>query len=300
MTTQDIFKKFGSNWKWASISSTGRARIYTAEPTILGSLIQSPVGGRVSCCEAFDNSTNTEVLIWKRTDFSNGPSYETDKFGIPLPAAAPQFQQPAALPARGYCTNGDCFNEKAIGWNQCETHRPPLAPAPVMPGPAAVTLTTDEAENGGLWAFANHDENYVHVNPFGVVWFDLFKDGPKPRRSYAVEVSGVVNPIERTRSQPQLAPPESGKPYIDAFDAQPRAPRAAPWPTDAAGNTFVPSSAYSDSLNLTAVPEVVDAIAALDKAKAHARHLLKQYNNDDNRQQLTVLQYLAIFGELPQ
>lgn len=316
MTTQDIFKKFGSNWKWASISKHGNARVYTGEPVALASgLIQSPFGERVSRCEAFDNSANTEALIWKRTDFSNGPSYETDRFGIPLTAAAPQFQQPAALPARGYCTNEDCFNEKAIGWNQCETHRPPLAPAP-----GAVTLTTDEAENGGLWAFANHDENYVHVNSFGVVWFDLFKDGPKPRRSYGVEVSGVVNPIERTRS-PQVSPVEAGMPYIDVFDTQPVAPQrqheyvarcpgtsaevckshaCGCEPVDYSGDT--PDSTYSVEQFATLGAKIQEVENELAKAKRNAMHLLVCYVQEGNcsRQALNALQYMAIFGEQPE
>jgi len=240
MQTQDIFKAFGCNWKWASVSRTGKARIYTGEPVALASgLIQSPFGERVSRCEAFDRGELDTPVIWKRTDFTNGPAYETDKFGIPLPVAVPQM--PAATPPSGYCSAFECFNEKAVGFNVCEVHRPPQLMAPVMPtqqmpapAPAPIAppkqtrLTTEEAENGGLWAFANQDEDFVHVNCDGVVWFDLFKDGPEPRRSYAVEVDGVTHVIERTRSQPQLAPPEAGKPCSGdekPWPAQPLVPR---------------------------------------------------------------------------
>lgn len=244
MQMQDIFKAFGANWTWASISRTGKARIYTGEPVALASgLIQSPFGEWVSRCEAFDRGELDTPVIWKRTDFTNGPSYETDQFGIPLPVAVPQM--PEATPPRGYCNQLECFNEKAVGFNVCGVHRPPqlMAPAmptqqmpPLAPAPAQVPmvppkqtrLTTEEAENGGLWAFANQDEDFVHVNCDGVVWFDLFKDGPKPRRSYAVEVDGVTHPIERTRSQPQLAPPEAGKPFAPS-NIPPAAPVVNPF-----------------------------------------------------------------------
>ena len=241
MQTQDIFKAFGSNWKWASISSTGRARIYTGKPTILGSLIQSPVDELVSRCEAFDVPTPANGIvpqIWERTDFSNGPAYETDKFGIPLPVDVP-----SAPPARGYCNQLECFNEKVVGFNVCETHRPPQLMAPVMPtqqmpapAPAQVPmpppapqtrLTPEEAENGKLWDFAKVHENYALVDALGGVHFSSDVVGV-PRYAFDVVVDGVTHPIERKRSQPKLAPPEAGKPFSPS-NIPPAAPVANPF-----------------------------------------------------------------------
>lgn len=301
MQSQDIFKAFGSNWKWASITKSGTARVHTEQPTFSadGVVCYSMKENTVERVPAFNLERGSGSRIIDRTDFTNGPQYPTDRFGIPFPAPVavePQQQQPAPLPARGYCSNGDCWNEKAIGWNQCETHRPPLAPAP-----AAATLTTDEAENGGLWAFANHDENYVHVNSFGVVWFDLFKDCPKPRRSYAVEVSGVVNPIERVRSKP-VSPAEAGMPFAPTPVAQPCFDYQPAHPGLREEGLESPEADEGDHGWSDGVAELEKKLSrqrrVLKKAKARAKALLSIYNADGSTQ-LTCVQYTAIFGELP-
>lgn len=347
MQTQDIFKAFGSNWKWASISSTGRARIYTGKPSILGSLIQSPVDELVSRCEAFDVPTPANGIvpqIWERTDFSNGPAYETDKFGVPLPVDVP-----SAPPARGYCNQLECFNEKAVGFNVCETHRPPQLMAPVMPTnpwsstPAQVPmsppvpqtrLTTEEAENGKLWDFAKAHENHVLVDALGGVSFgsDVVS---VPRHAFDVVVDGVTHPIERRRSQPQLAPPEAGKPFSGqvelamgvrthlgdgtpmehahpVFSVEKPAPA---WPTDAQPRfDYQPAhpGLRDDGLE---PPEAADEVEPdephgwfdrvdelekeLAKAKLHARLLLNSYDQHGEAE-LRLSIYLAIFGEQPE
>ena len=286
MQTQDIFKAFGSNWKWASISSTGRARIYTGKPAILGSLIQSPVDELVSRCEAFDVPTPANGIvpqIWERTDFSNGPAYETDKFGIPLPVDVP-----SAPPARGYCDKVDCFNEKAVGFNVCEVHRP--APQ--------TRLTTEEAENGKLWDFAKVHENYVLVDALGGVHFSSDVVGV-PRYAFDVVVDGVTHPIERKRSQPKLAPPEAGKPFSGA---------EKPWPSPElqkayqSGESLAPDEdvKIDEDTSHGWFDRVDELEKELAKAKSNAAHLLKCYQADGNSVALTRLQYMAIFGEQPE
>lgn len=326
MLSQDIFKAFGSNWKWASISRSGTARVHTVQPTFAadGVVCYSMKENTVERCPVFNLALGCGSHIIDRTDFSNGPQYPTDRFGMSLVPAAPQMptqQMPAPLPARGYCTAKDCFNEKAVGWNLCETHCPP-PPAP------QTRLTTDEAENGELWKFAKANENFVRVYISGDVYFGE-TDNPPARQATDVVVDGVTHVIERTRSQPELAPPEAGKPYV----AVPEAPLPKSYPsaphtvaivdhggvTQYGGHTFVwydeaaqvagaastldeairQQQAYRDWLNLTTVPEVVDVIAALDKAKERAKKLTAIYVQDGtcSRQALSELQYMAIFGE---
>lgn len=309
MTTQNIFKNFGSNWKWASLDKNGKAWVHTYEPNVPHRRGTKDIQNVRA--EAFDQGPLDERVSWARTDFNNGPAYETDKFGMalcppsvmPAPAPAPE-QQPAPLPPRGYCTNLDCWNEKAIGWNQCETHRPRLAPAPPMPMapvPAAPTLcvqlTTGEAENGGLWAYARDVENYVSVNSFGVVWFNLFKDGPEPRRAYGVEVGGVTVSIERTRSVSECQPPEAGKPCPTLAPTHPGLREDGLEQQEA----DTPDSTYSVEQFATLGAKIQKVENRLNKAKARAKALLSIYVADGGgtRPALTELQYLAIFGELP-
>lgn len=278
MQSQDIFKAFGANWTWASMSPIGVCRVHTKQPTVneLGGLSYARSSGATVRCEAFDRHVGAQVgaaQIWERTDFSNGPAYETDQFGMPLPVAVPVM--PAPPPA-------------------------PMAPPPPSTPPR---LTTEEAENGGLWAFANQDEDFVHVNCDGVVWFDLFKDGPKPRRSYAVEVDGVTRPIERTRSQPQLAPPEAGKPYVGLHR-----PIGTPWPTDVQlhpglrDDGLEPPEDEDVKIDEDTSHGWFDRVDELEKelakAKLHARLLLNSYDQHGEAE-LRLSIYLAIFGEQP-
>ena len=202
MQTQDIFKAFGSNWKWASVSNSGTTRVHTVQPTFdaHGVVCYSLKENTVARCPAFNIEAGSGARIIDRTDFSNGPQYPTDRFGIPYPApvAVPQMptqQMPAPPPA-----------PMAIA-DQLATDTWPSTPAQVpMPPPAPQTrLTTEEAENGKLWDFARANENYVSVRLCGDVVFGANNAASMGRMAYDVVVDGVTHPIERTRSQPQLA-----------------------------------------------------------------------------------------------
>lgn len=254
--SQDIFKHFGSNWTWASIDRSGQAWLHTYEPNTP----QGKYGVTLKNVRApaFDLDREfPERINVKRLSFLNGPTYDTDEFGIALnpPPAAPQapaFPQPRAFAP---------------------------APQPMAP-PAAVTITVDQAESGSLWDFANSDENYVSVNQYGVVWFNTHKDGCGPRRSYAVQVEGVTHVIERTRSQPRLAPPEAGKPFANDH--------ALPMP--------------ETGLREDGSDEAHGWTNELDEAKERAHRLLRVFilDGDNERPALNEMQYMAIFGELPE
>lgn len=359
MQTQDIFKAFGANWTWASVDKAGAAWVHTYKPNA-GSQPkhQQILNARAN---AFDTKQpQEERTSWARTDFSNGPTYNTDEFGIGIPSlpgapppapVMPTQQIPAPLPDRGYCSAFECFNEKAVGFNVCEAHRPPQLMAPVMPTdpwsstpaqvpmapPTQTRLTTEEAENGKLWDFAKVHENYVLVDALGGVHFSGDVVGV-PRYAFDVVVDGVTHPIERTRSQPQLAPPEAGKPFVDKFDAQPAqlcnvfdctAP-ALPGDLCCKGHAthhsklavplMQPRFDYQpahpglrdDGLE---PPEAADEVEPdephgwfdrvdelekeLAKAKLHARLLLNSYDQHGEAE-LPLSIYLAIFGEQPE
>jgi len=219
-----------------------------------------------------------------------------------------------------------------------------------MGPPAAVTITVDQAEAGWLWDFAKSDENYVSVNPYGVVWFNEFKEGAKPRRAYAVEVKGVTRTLEQTRSSPQLAPPQAGAtehPHVckirklvgDLGNGQAWTPGYAEFNKGVANGLELaiatiqgraPNYKHTPVVNPVETeadaaramhlnhgiseaalarqcrndvkldrPEVYDEPTPsagnpqLDQAKEHAQFLLR----DDA---LTIVQYMAIFGELPE
>lgn len=333
MQTQDIFKAFGPNWTWASITNIGTARVHTVEPTFStdGVVCYSRKEDTFANVQAFDiRGGDGGARIIARTDFSNGPQYPTDRFGIPYPAPVAELPvmpmvPPPPLPECGYFVGGS-------------NNVPPQVGASAGLLPAKTILTVEEAETGGLWPFARAPENYVSVNTFGVVWFNVHKDGPEPRRSYSVEVGGVTHPIERTRS-PAVMPPEAGKPFTPAesvsvansermcnvFDC---VELALPGDLCCKGHAThhsklaVPSFDYQparpglrdDALKGEAVaPDDVhgwsDGVAELEKklnrqrrvlkkAKARAHALLSIYNADGSTQ-LTCVQYTAIFGELP-
>lgn len=262
MNAQDIFKNFGNNWKWASMSSAGGARLHTKRPTFnAGALCYNSSSEAMVRCEAFDlvevPADGGCESILTRTDFTNGPAYPTDRFGAPL------CPQPATVAAQ-------------------------------MPAPQAVQLSVEEAENGGLWEHANNYENYVSVNTFGVVWFNCWKDGPSPRRSYSVEVTGATHYIERTRSE-GVDLQEPGKPFAQPvaphFDYQPglRDDGLEP-PEDEAHGWADGAVELEKKLNRQR--------RVYKKAKVRAKALLDSYNADGS-QQLTIVQYMAIFGEQP-
>lgn len=87
---QDIFKGFGPNWKWASMSSGGIAKVYVERPYFPGPKIEprarkGTLNEHWDYAPAFDQKElppeGLEPCVWERTEFDNGPSYDTDKFG---------------------------------------------------------------------------------------------------------------------------------------------------------------------------------------------------------------------------
>lgn len=103
MTTQAIFKNFGPNWKWASMTSSGSARVHAVEPKLNdGTICYSLKRNSYSRCEAFDENElppeGIVPVIWERTDFSNGPSFETDCFGCALLPQIPIPDEPELPP----------------------------------------------------------------------------------------------------------------------------------------------------------------------------------------------------------
>ena len=267
MQSQDIFKAFGTNWKWASLTVAGTARIHTERPTINdGVVFYNASDLATSRCEAFDSNVPCAEQIWCRTDFSNGPQYPTDRFGIPYPA--------------------------------------PVAQVPMVPPALQTRLTTDEAENGKLWDFAKVHENYVLVDVLGGVHFSSAVVGV-PRYAFDVVVDGVTHSIERTRSQPQLAPPEAGKPFaerVPEFNVAYPAPglRVDGLEPDEGkydeGDT--PDRTYSEAQFANLGAKIQEVENALSKAKDHARLLLNSYDQHGEAE-LALSIYLAIFGEQP-
>ena len=111
MIDQEIFKGLGSNWKWASISETGVARVHIEKPeSFVGRMFGDPNAVRVP---EFDVEDMSECLIGQRTDFSNGPDYPTDSAGNALVSTAELDKlYPSPQP----------------GWIDCTTVRPVLQP----------------------------------------------------------------------------------------------------------------------------------------------------------------------------
>jgi hypothetical protein len=226
MTTQDIFKAFGSNWKWASISSTGDAWVHSIDPVLSnGGLIGDGDrfrGLKTSMhCGAFDTLLTPEgkAYSWERTDFSNGPNCETDKFGSPLPAPVPQMHAGAA-----YC------------------------PPQVSPAEAGKPYVDEfDAQPAALTP-------QPMCNVFNCLEFAL--PGDLCCKGHTTYHSKLAVPPMQPRVDYQPANPGLRE---DEFDAQ---------PVDVSGQ-------------------------ALDKAKKQAWYLVVEGH-------LTSLQYVAIFGELPQ
>lgn len=243
--SQDVFKHFGPNWTWASIDRSGQAWLHTYEPNEVPRMNDGTQKNVRAPAFDLDREFPQRINV-KRSSFLNGPTYNTDEFGIGL------------------------FEPQPIGFAP--------APQPMAP-PATVYITVDQAESGRLWDFANPDENYVSVNLFGEVWFNTGSFGAKERRCYAVLVHGVTHAIERTRSQPQLAPPEAGKPFVSL---------AVDYP--------------APGLREDGSDESHGWTNELDEAKARAQRLLSVYVLDGNNERpaLNEMQYMAIFGELPE
>lgn len=169
MSNQDVFNGLSSDWLYASMSSSGCVRVHTEKPE------RCPEGGM-----RFNKSTSC-----RRTDL------DPDVINASFTGEIWQRSQPF-IGAPPYATDG-----KGTA----------LLPQPCVPAPACEVLTVAQVEDDELWQFAKAHELYVSVNPYGVVWFNEFKEGVKPRRAYDVEVVGVTRTIEQTRGAPQLAPP---------------------------------------------------------------------------------------------
>jgi hypothetical protein len=332
MTTQSIFKGFGSNWKWASRTAGGIARLHTILPTITTDGVLAYNRNRSNCvrCEAFDHREvpqDAACVIWERTDFANGPDYATDAFGLAL--YEDEADTPVVVDAvrarRGDCAEDGCENERGVFGQYCQfAPSMPVAPPP-PPAPTQTRLTTDEAENGMLWAFARSYEDRVHVDSLGGVYFDIEAQGVGAGRfAMDVHVDGVISPITRTRSTPHPAP---AMPVGYAEPIADRNPQALPVEEHTAllqaevikhANWGHNPEGYSEydkgianglelaialinkrSPNFAHTPMQHEPAPAVLKAKAHAKHLMRQANVDGS-EQLTAVQYMAIFGELPE
>lgn len=265
--SQNIFNGLSADWKWASMASNGVARVHTDKPTISAdNVVLFKLGKRHTALRGEFDATEmpaeglTPVIV-ERSTLASPPPYATDGKGVALDQ--PVSCEPMA-PRVPECPQPSAFAP---------------APQPMAP-PATFYITVDQAEAGSLWDFANPDENYVSVNQYGVVWFNTHKDGCGPRRSYSVEVTGVTHSIERTRSQPRFAPPEAGKPF---------ATLAVDYPAPGLREDGNDDEAHSWANEL-------------DEAKERAQRLLGVYVHDgsNERPALNEMQYMAIFGELPE
>lgn len=306
MTTQAIFNTFGLNWKWASRTAGGIARLHTIRPTITtdGVLAYNRNKLNFARCEAFDHREmpqDAACVIWERTYFANGPDYTTDAFGCALykdEADVPLVAD--ARPARrGDCAENGCENERGVFGQYCHVHSVPPMPVapPPPPAPALTRLTTDEAENGMLWGFARSYECFATVHVDGTVYFSdmgfLEENGIPQRAAVDVVVDGVVAPIYRYRAQPyaERVVPAPAMPVLDfAYPAPGLREDGLEPPDDAHG--------WADGV-AELEQKLKRARTKLRNAKENAQHLLKQYNADGS-QQLTAVQYMAIFGKQPE
>lgn len=272
--SQNIFNGLSADWKWASMASNGVARVHTDKPTISpDNVVLFKLGKHHTALRGEFDATEmpaeglTSVIV-ERSTLASPPPYATDGKGVALDQ--PVSCEPMA-PRVPECPQPSAFAP---------------APQPMAP-PATVFITVDQAEAGTLWDFANPDENYVTVNTYGVVWFNRHKGAAYDRRSYAVHVNGVTHPIERTRSHPQVSPPQAGKPFASLAVDYP-----APGLREDGSDNF-------DEPNDDAEHGWANE---LDEAKERAQRLLRVYILDGNNERpaLNEMQYMAIFGELPE
>jgi hypothetical protein len=334
MTTQAIFKGLGPNWKWASRDGNGVAKVHTAEPfrsrTQPGIIYQTQIGNYPAFnCPAFDASDlapdpmgNAEV--WKRTNFKNGPDRDTDGFGAIGELAVPPLPKGCDTPVGTKCNVVDCNELVATNGFWCADHAPTPAPSmpvapPPPPAPTQTRLTTDEAENGMLWAFARSYEEYVNVQLDGSVVFGTVNAASMGRLASDVVVDGVVHPIERTRRVPDVPHPVPSIPHapsqptpVEEHTAllQAEVIKHANWGHNPEGYSEYDKGIANGlelaiallnkrSPNFAHTPMQHEPEPAVRKAKAHAKHLMRQANVDGS-EQLTAVQYMAIFGELPE
>lgn len=272
--SQDIFKGLSGNWQWASLSSSGSVRVHAQCPKI-----------------SHDN-----VVVFNKT---KSACARRDAFDV---QEIPQDGLRAEIVERSHPWETPPYETDGYGR--------PLIEEEVTATPVRV-LTVDEAENGQLWEFAKPGEGYVSVNPFGVVWFNSFKEGDRPRVSYDVEVKGVKLTIERTRIQPAnpclqaantlseaitkpyLSPPEAGKPLGAGCEFPSPSVEVELQPDSLAKN---PRGRALDDCD---EPAEHGWTNELEEAKTRARKMLDMYVSDGSgtRPALNELQYLAIFGE---
>jgi hypothetical protein len=371
MITQEIFKGLSENWRWASCSANGTARVHTEKPHISSDNVV--VFKRGSLRPEFNETElppeGLTAQVIERTDAWVLP-YKTNGKGEPL------CPEPECVPVNGATLPQAIFNGFGANWTWASidkfgkawvhTYEPNTAqrrndstlknveapafdrsqvfdarvnvkrtnfsngPAfhtdeygialtPPAPAAKATTLTTDEAEAGGLWDFARSTENHAMVNQYGVVWFNTHKDGPEPRRSYAVQVTGVTHTIEHTRSQPVPtcnavcceadALPGSMRCAEHAEPGQYRSRPAPSFPEAGvpahllrdigAGEEVLSVDYPAPGLRDDGNDESHGWTNELDEAKARAQRLLRVYVLDgiNERPALNELQYMAIFGE---
>lgn len=167
--SQDIFKGLGPNWKWASLSSGGRARVHTEEPAIReGVLFPNRKGKwstRADFSEDVPSAGGIDPVYCARTNFSNGPEYPTDSQGSMLvpPTAEALSDAPAALPPRK-CNVFDCDAPALTDDMCCKGHTtqhsklqvpeagvpdPLLKPSARHPHAAAIRAEIEKHENWG-------------------------------------------------------------------------------------------------------------------------------------------------------
>lgn len=275
--TQDIFKCFGPNWKWASMSSGGIAKVYVERPFFPNPAIDPrPRKGTLNehwdYAPAFNEPVPPEGItprVWERTEFGNGPSYETDKFGQRLspPVACPPPVAPE-LPA-GH-VSGDFASPPP---------RPPLAD-PLQP-----VLSRAHAQ---MQLDANDWANYAAIDADGTarLFVELPVCGAKLRWEALCEQMVLGGTFSVVDWDKVIYPTTRPVPFVRKVQ---RAPRPAP-----------PIHEGLSAADLApGFPEGEDEDDSqhgwadeLEEAKERAAHLCQH-------DALTLVQYMAIFGERP-
>lgn len=276
MNDQKVFNKFGPNWKWASVSSNGSVRVHAVEPAVHkdGTLLYEKGSNKSARTEAFDIDlmpANAPAEIWERTKFDNGPFYDTDAFGMAIPSTPQQVEAPEA----GF-------------------------PLPSIPQPAAPKERPQ----------VNRLENYpfhhtAHITQFAdetFVWYD--ESGLQGGVCYSLE---EAKKLVAEHAQHLNSPKAKEDTYYAQLIKEAIAHHDLNFSDRGAHH-----KGYANGLE-TALALIenrtplykypVDLGAEKDeqllKAKTHA-YTLTQESNSDGSMQLTLVQYMAIFGERPQ
>jgi len=163
-------------------------------------------------------------------------------------------------------------------------------------------LTTDEAENGALWQFAKDGETFSRVDKDGAVYFFADEAANLGRLATDVKVADVQVAIQRSRgeSTPAVTFPVFHPNHIIQY-----ADEVFVWHDEAGLMGGVEYSLEMANLTLERYATALNTLnrtVGIEKAKSHAQRLLSTYvaEGGGTRPALNELQYLAIFGELPQ